>query len=87
MAGSRHGYSPADEPMVPLENTARVVRICEHNAETGKHVLVVHVTDPGERAPYTDEDGDVGDNTRDEHSVMVVLVVDEDKHDSENEPC
>ncbi len=52
-----------------------------------KHVLVVHIADPWERAPDTDEDGDVGDNTRNEHGVMVVLVVDEDKHNSENEPC
>lgn len=88
-AGSRRGYSPADEPMVSLENAARGVRAREHDAETGSdgHVLVVHITDPGKRAPDADEDGNVGNDTGDEHGVVVVLVVDEDGYDSENEPC
>ena len=44
------------------------------------------ISHPRERACNADSDGEVSYHAHDKHCVVVVFVVDEDEHDSEDEP-
>ncbi len=73
--------------MVPFEDAARV---CE-KARTGScgnggHVLVVRIANPREGAEDADRDSEVGDHAHNQHGIVIVLVVNEDKDDTEDEP-
>lgn len=51
------------------------------------HVLVVSVADPREGACDTDGDGQVRNDSHNEHGIVVILVVDENQCYAEDEPC
>ena len=51
-----------------------------------EHVLVMIISNPGDRAQCTDDDSDIGDRPADENQVGVDLIMPEIVHDLENEP-
>ena len=73
--------------MVLFEDTARrCEKLSTQEADKGTRVLVMRITNPGERAQDTDGDGEVGDYAHNQDRIVVVLVVDENECNAENEP-
>ena len=51
------------------------------------HVLMMRIPNPRERTSYAGSHRKVGNDSHNENSIVVVLVVDEDEGHPEDEPC